>query len=141
MLLILRLIPYVVCRMSYVIRSVVRGSTYWYCPRSVRCGLRVAGRQVARVAGLLVRRQYLLCFMLYLLFSLMSYVAPTFNSGNSIIFFNFMHKNRVHLIAEFHQLCRRQFALIIESLHSILIQIRLVRDLERAGDEAPLSSS
>ena len=57
------------------------------------------------------------------------------------LFFIFMHKNRVHLIAEFHQLCRRQFALIIESLHSILIQIRLVRDLERAGDEAPLSSS
>jgi hypothetical protein len=41
-----------------------------------------------------------------------------------------MHRNWVHLIAEFHQLCCRQLALIIESLHAIFIQIRLNRDLE-----------
>jgi hypothetical protein len=49
--------------------------------------------------------------------------------------------NREDLIAEFHQLCCRQFALIIKSLNSIIIQISLVRDLESTGDEAPITSS
>jgi hypothetical protein len=52
-----------------------------------------------------------------------------------------MHTNREDLIAEFHQLCCRQFALIIKSLNSIIIQISLIRDLESAGDEARISSS
>jgi len=52
-----------------------------------------------------------------------------------------MHTNREDLIAEFHQLCCRQFALIIKSLNSIIIQISLVRDLESAGVKAPITSS
>jgi hypothetical protein len=52
-----------------------------------------------------------------------------------------MHTNREDLIAEFNQLCCRQFALIIKSLNSIIIQISLISDLESAGDEAPISSS
>jgi hypothetical protein len=79
----------------------------------------------------------LLSFMSYVVCRCSSYILTL----GIQLFFIFMHKNRVHLIAEFHQLCCRQFALIIGSLHSILIQIRLVRDLERAGDKAPLSSS
>jgi hypothetical protein len=49
--------------------------------------------------------------------------------------------NRKDLIAEFNQLCCRQFTLIIKSLDSIIIQISLIRDLESTGDKAPISSS
>jgi hypothetical protein len=52
-----------------------------------------------------------------------------------------MHWNWEDLIEEFHQLYCRQFALIIDSLKSIFIQIRIVRDLASSGDEVPITSS
>jgi hypothetical protein len=51
-----------------------------------------------------------------------------------------MRGNREDLIDEFHQLCSRKFALAMESLDSIFIQMRIVRDLEYVGEESPITS-
>jgi hypothetical protein len=47
-----------------------------------------------------------------------------------------MHDNKME---QFHQVCRRQFALIMDSFESIITQMRLVRELERMDEEAQIT--
>jgi hypothetical protein len=47
-----------------------------------------------------------------------------------------MHDNKME---QFHRLCHRQFALIMDSFESIITQMRLVRELERMDEEAQIT--
>jgi hypothetical protein len=40
---------------------------------------------------------------------------------------------------QFHRLCRRQFALVVDFFETIITQMRLVRELERMDEEAQIT--